>query len=395
MLTSPVVNEPVKMAVAWALVGCLAGASWQPAGAQSQPSYDWGLPGGYPLPAVPSDNPMSAAKVELGRHLFYDVRLSGNSTQSCASCHRQDLAFTDGRSHSVGSTGQRTPRSSMSLVNVAYAASFSWANPQLTRLEDHMLVPMFGRHPVELGLDPGGRWLVPLQRDPTYRRLFPLAFPGEPEVLTEGHVTKAIASFVRAIVSVRSPYDRYAFGGDASAVSDAVKRGEALFHKEPHSCYWCHGGGFNFSGPLTTRLSAGRVEFHNTGLYNLAGALSYPRHDPGLYLVTKDARDIGKFKAPTLRNIGVTAPYMHDGSVATLEEAINHYAAGGRTIESGVNRGTGGANPNKSPFVRGFSLSAPQRRDLVAFLESLTDSEILRDSRFANPWPGAAPAAAK
>jgi cytochrome c peroxidase len=272
----------------------------------------------------------------------------------------------------------------MSLVNVAYAPALSWANPRLTRLEDHVLVPMFGRHPVELGLVRGGRWLQALQRDPTYQRLFLPAFPGE-AILTEDHVTRATASFVRSIVSARSPYDRYAFAGDSGAVTDSVKRGEALFHKEPQSCYWCHGGGFNFSGPLTTTLSTGRAEFHNTGLYNLAGTLTYPRLDPGVYLVTNDTRDVGKFKAPTLRNIAVTAPYMHDGSVATLEEALDHYAAGGRTIERGANRGSGAANPNKSQFVRGFSLSASQRSDLVAFLQSLTDSELLRDRRFARP----------
>jgi cytochrome c peroxidase len=381
----------VRLLIAWACVLWLAAAGLPGHAQAPSSSYDWGLPSGYPAPAVPADNPMTAAKVELGRHLFYDVRLSGNRTQSCGSCHRQELAFTDGRPHSVGSTGQRTTRSSMSLVNVAYAASLTWANPQLTRLEDHVLVPMYGRHPVELGLDPAGRWLSALEGDPIYRRLFGSAFPGQPEAITQAQVTKAIASFVRAIVSARSPYDRYRFAGDGRAVSEAAKRGEALFHREPHSCYWCHGGGFNFSGPLTTTNSTGRMEFHNTGLYNLSGALTYPRVDPGLYLVTKDSKDVGKFKAPTLRNIALTAPYMHDGSVATLEDAIDHYAAGGRTIGRGLNRGVGSANPNKSPFVGGFTLPAGQRGDLVAFLESLTDAELVRDPRFANPWRSAAP----
>ena len=380
----------MRLVTAWALLLWVAAAGGQPGHAQRLPSFDWGLPAGYPVPAVPDDNPMSAAKVELGRHLFYDLRLSGNGRQACASCHRQELAFTDGRPHSVGSTGEPTARSSMSLVNVAYAASLSWANPRLTRLEEHVLVPMFGRHPVELGLDSSGRWLTSLKRDDTYRRLFLLAFPGDPAPFSAGHVAKALASFVRAIVSVESPYDRYAFAGDTRAVSEAAKRGEALFHKEPHSCYWCHGGGFNFSGSLTTKVSVGRIEFHNTGLYNLSAALSYPRLDPGLYLVTKDPKDVGKFKAPTLRNIAVTAPYMHDGSVATLEDAIDHYAAGGRTIGRGANRGVGGTNPNKSPFVQGFPFTASQRSDLVAFLQSLTDPEILRDPRLANPWPSVA-----
>jgi hypothetical protein len=128
------------------------------------------------------------------------------------------------------------------------------------------------------------------------------------------------------------------------------------------------------------------VEFHNTGLYNLAGRLSYPADNAGLYDVTHDSKDVGKFKAPTLRNIAVTAPSMHDGSVATLEEALDHYAAGGRTIASGPFQGIGRDNPNKTDTIRGFALSASQRADLIAFLQSLTDEELLRDPRFADPW---------
>lgn len=132
------------------------------------------------------------------------------------------------------------------------------------------------------------------------------------------------------------------------------------------------------------------VEFHNTGLYNLQGPLSYPPGNTGLYEHTRDPKDVGKFKAPTLRNIAVTAPYMHDGSVATLEEAIDHYAAGGRTIVDGPFRGVGRENPHKSTSIRGFTLTAAQRSDLIAFLHTLTDTALLHDPRFANPWPRSA-----
>ena len=131
------------------------------------------------MPAVPADNPMSVAKVELGRHLFYDLRLSGNGQQSCATCHQQEKAFTDGLTTSAGSTGEDHPRNSMSLVNVAYAATLTWANPTMTRLEDQALVPMFGRHPIELGLGEDREWLDPLRREPRYVALFERAFPGE------------------------------------------------------------------------------------------------------------------------------------------------------------------------------------------------------------------------
>ena len=196
---------------------------------------------------------------------------------------------------------------------------------------------------------------------------------------------KAIASFERAIVSARSPYDRYHFERDDSAISDAAKRGEVLFHSRPLSCFTCHGG-IHFSGAMGTERRSMAVEFHNTGLYNIAGVLSYPAGNAGVYDVTREPKDVGKFKAPTLRNIAVTAPYMHDGSVATLEDAIDHYAAGGRTISEGAYRSVGRDNGNMSPTVRGFALTAAQRVDLVAFLQSLTDEELLRDPRFANSW---------
>ena len=148
-------------------------------GAQSTAEFTWDLPTGFPVPAVPADNPMSVAKVELGRHLFYDLRMSGNGQQSCATCHQQEKAFTDGLTTSAGSTGEDHPRNSMSLVNVAYAATLTWGNPTMTRLEDQALVPMFGRHPIELGLGEDREWLDPLRREPRDVALFERAFPGE------------------------------------------------------------------------------------------------------------------------------------------------------------------------------------------------------------------------
>ena len=352
----------------------------------AQAAWVWSLPAGFPPPAIPADNPMSEAKVDLGRHLFYDNRLSGNGTQSCAICHQQALAFTDGRPRSFGSTNQRHPRGSMSLVNVAYAGVLTWADPTQTRLEEQALVPIYGEHPVELGLDRSDRWLERFRRDPLYRTMFGAAFPGEETPLSRDNLLKALAAFQRAIVSARAPFDRYAFTGDAAAISEAAKRGEVLFHSGSLACDSCHGGVL-FSSAMLTGRRAGSLDFHNTGLYNVAGATSYPAPNTGIYDVTRRPADIGKFKPPTLRNIAVTAPYMHDGSVRTLEEAIDHYAAGGRTIAAGPHQGVGRDNPNKSPLVRGFTLTPAQRADLIAFLESLTDTAILTDERFANPWP--------
>lgn len=367
----------------------LASASASP----SASAYAWKLPPGFPAPYVPADNPMSEAKVELGRHLFYDTRLSRNGTQSCASCHQQARAFTDGLARSVGSTGELHPRGSMSLVNVAYAKVLAWADPTQTRLEDQALVPMFGEHPIELGLDRSDKWLDALSGNSTYQRLFRAAFPetgaapaAKPTTpVTRDRVLKALATFQRAIVSARSPYDRYHFERDDSAVPDAAKRGEILFHSRPLSCFTCHGG-VHFSNAMGRGDMAPAVEMHNTGLYNLAGPLSYPSENTGLFAITQKPGDVGKFKAPTLRNIAVTAPYMHDGSVATLEEVLDHYAAGGRTLAEGRHRGIGRDNPNKAAAIAGFPLTADQRSDLIAFLRTLTDQSLLSDPRFANPW---------
>lgn len=338
--------------------------------------FEWNLPKGLPRPAVPADNPMSIAKVELGRFLFYDQRISVNGKESCGTCHRQELAFTDGRAHAEGTTGQLHPRSSMSLVNVAYAPSLTWANPKLTLLEEQALIPMLGEDPVELGLKGHeAEFVHSLRRDPVYQKLFPEAFP-EAEPFTLQNVTKAIAAFERTIISVRSPYDRYRWGAEPSAISDSAKRGELIFSSsERGGCFQCHAGwtfsgGIRFEGSENSR----RMGNESFGFFN-TGVSDYAAPNRGLYELTHQPADIGKFRAPTLRNIAITAPYMHDGSLATLDEVIDHYAAGGRLD-----------HPNKSPILRRFTLTEGDRRDLVEFLKSLTDEELLHDPRWSNPW---------
>jgi cytochrome c peroxidase len=349
--------------------------------------YDWALPPGFPFPNVPATNPMKPEKVALGRHLFYDKRLSLNQTQSCATCHQQSRAFADSRARGRGSTGELHPRGPMSLANVAYAPVLTWANPNVRTLEQQALVPMFGDHPIELGL--AGKEDLLLRRlkaEPKYRRLFRSAFPEVPDPFTVDSVTKAIASFERTLLSGDSPYDEYHRGDDPNAISESARRGEALFFSERLECFHCHGG-FNFTGTVDY-LDKGfaEVEFHNTALYNLKGDISYPQPNVGLYEFTRNLDDVGKFKAPTLRNIAVTAPYMHDGSIATLEEAIDHYRAGGRTVKSGALAGVGAENPNKSEFIKSFELTVGEKADLLAFLNSLTDRTFLSDPRFRDPW---------
>jgi cytochrome c peroxidase len=365
-----------------ALVAAILVITWL----MREPAWDWQLPPNLPPPQVPADNPMNAAKVKLGRWLFYETRLSGNETMSCASCHIQALAFTDGVSRSIGSTGMHHPRSSMSLVNVAYASRLTWANPLLDRLEDQALTPLLGDRPVEMGLRNGEERFADLLRsEPKYSELVQQAFPGDadPHSLLNG--VRAIAAFVRTIISFDSAYDRY-MSGEEGALSASAERGMELFFSERLECFHCHGG-FNFTDSTThVNSNVDRVGYHNTGLYNLDEEGAYPAENTGLFDMTGEARDMGRFKAPSLRNIAVTAPYMHDGSVATLADVITNYARGGRLLEGGEHAGDGRLSPFKSEFVTGFELSNEERDDLLAFLESLTDESVLTDPEFSNPF---------
>jgi cytochrome c peroxidase len=355
-----------------ALGAWLVAATWG-----AGPAYQLAVPRGFPKPRIPPGNPLTADKVRLGRYLFYDKRMSVNGTSSCATCHRQELAFTDGRAQAVGATGETHPRGAMSLVNVAYNGAFNWSNPNVHTLEELALKPMFSTDPVELGVVKEDLLRL-IRSDPVYRVLFPRAFPGEGNPYRIANVTKALASFERTILSGGSPYDGFHLAGEADAIPESAKRGEILFFLDygGPACFRCHGG-FNFSDA---------VEFHNTGLYNVAGQFSYPMPNAGLYEHTKNPADVGKFKAPTLRNIALTAPYMHDGSILTLGEVVDHYAAGGRTVGHGPWAGVGRDNPGKDPLVHGFLMTPQNRADLIAFLKSLTDDGVTHDPQFADPW---------
>lgn len=354
--------------------------------AEKTDDWTWNLPEGFPEPVVPADNPMSAAKVELGRKLFYDTQLSGNETQSCASCHDQALGFTDGKAHAEGSTGQIHRRSAMGLTNVGYFSAYSWASNVVRQLEDQALLPMFGETPVELGLAGMDQQLLDrMNADAEYPALFASAFPELDDPVALSSITQAISAFERTLISGNSPYDQFQYQGDTTALSTEARRGMALFFSEELECFHCHQGFAFTDSVVSSATTFEELAFHNTGLYNIDGQGSYPEVDRGLYELTFVEEDMGRFRAPTLRNIAVSAPYMHDGSIATLEEVIDHYAAGGRTIESGENAGIGSENPYKSSFVKGFTLDDQGRADLIAFLNALTDEEFLTNPDFADP----------
>jgi cytochrome c peroxidase len=357
-------------------------------GCARETPYQWPLPPGFPQPRVPEDNMLTVEKAELGRHLFYDKRLSGNGTQACASCHQQSHAFSEDAVVATGSTGQKHHRNSMALVNEAYTATFTWAHSGMDRIEQQVLLPLFGDQPVEMGAAGHEQEILDrLRNDPGYERLFARAFPAASDAVTWDNVAKALASFVRTLISFDSPFDRYAYYGEDKALTQSQVRGMNLFMSERLECAHCHAG-FNFS-QFVTHESAAVAEraFHITGLYPysetyISGA------DYGLFGITGQAADKDRFKAPTLRNIERSAPYMHDGTLATLDDVINFYEAGGRVMTEGPRAGDGRAHPGKSPFIRGFTLTAQERQDLLAFLSSLTDERFLSDPKFADPNAG-------
>ena len=255
----------------------------------------------------------------------------------------------------------------------------------MVHLEDQALTPLFGDQPVEMGM--GGREAeigALLRSEPRYQLLTKEAFPTDADPYSVLNGVRAIASFVRSIVSFDSPYDRY-LAGDVNALTPAAERGLELFFSERLECFHCHGG-FNFTDSTTHANSdVETVGFHNNGLYNLDGNGAYPSENTGLFDMTGKARDMGRFKAPTLRNIAVTGPYMHDGSLATLDDVIDHYARGGRLIEQGENRGDGRLSPFKSEFVLGFDLTDAEREDLLAFLHALSDKNARSNKRWSDP----------
>ena len=356
---------------------------------KAETPYRWQLPSGFPVPIVPADNPMTDTKVELGRYLFYDTALSANQQQSCASCHQQQHAFAEPLPQSIGSTGQRHRRNAMALVNVAYNNSQTWAHDGLTHIETQLMLPLFGDNPIELGVGGYEQQILERLQRPPYPALFKAAFN---DATPDFHrIIAALASFSRSLLSFNSRFDRYAYQQDDPALTAEELLGLNLFFSERLECHHCHGG-FNFTQATShARQPLDRRPFHNTGLYythrkDLANK-GYPQHDTGLSEVSLNPADDGRFRAPTLRNIAYSAPYMHDGSLATLSDVIEFYAAGGLVRELNGAVSDGRLHPGKSAFIRGFSLSEEEKQALLAFLHSLNDEHFITNPAYSNPWP--------
>jgi len=328
--------------------------------------YELTVPTHFPQHfAVPADNALTQEGVELGRHLFYEKRLSGDNTMSCGSCHQQEKAFTDGRALAVGIDGVEHRRGAMSLANLLWLFSFNWDGSTRT-LEEQARGPIKNHDEMHQDL---GEAVHELQATELYPPMFRKTFGSD--TVTEENILKALAQFERTLVSADSRYDRHLLKGEA--LSEDELEGMKLFmtHPEPGiglrggNCGDCHGG------TLLTMQS-----FHNNGLDEAFTDLGYGEF-------TGREVDEGKFKTPSLRNIALTAPYMHDGRFQTLEQVLDHY-----------NEHINYNSPHLAPLIieasnevngKSLLLTEEEKRKIIAFLHTLTDSTFIQDERFSDP----------
>ncbi len=305
------------------------------------------LPPGIPEIPIEEGNELTQQRVDLGKRLFYDVNLSRDSSVACGSCHNQKKAFSDYSPISLGVEGRAGKRNATALFNLAWHESFNHDGGVFT-LETQMLVPIEDELEMDIRLP---ELVDRLELDSEYVALFEEAYPDRG--VTPYSVTRALGAFERTLISLNSPYDRYTYYGESDALSPSQKRGMELFFSDRLKCATCHEG-FNFR----------KEGFESNGLYQ-------KYRDEGRKGVTFKPEDRGKFKVPSLRNVEKTAPYMHDGSIWTLEEVVDHYASGGK------------AHPNKSPLITGFEISKEEKNDLINFLMALTDQSFLTNTDFA------------
>lgn len=288
---------------------------------------------------IPPDNPLTAKKIELGRQLYFDGRLSADGTVSCATCHAPDKGFSDGRSTSTGIKGQLGERNAPVAINRLFSQEQFW-DGRAASLEEQALGPI--QNPIEMG-NTLKKMVAKLHTIQGYRKQFKKVFGTD---VNAAGVAKAIAAFERSLVCGNSAFDRYEDGDDA-ALSESEQRGLELF-RERGNCVRCHTG-FAFTDE----------RYHNIGV-----GMDKASPDLGRFKVTKKESDKGAFKTPTLRNIGASGPYFHDGSAKTLEDVVEFYDKGGTK------------NPNLSNEMKRLLLSVPEKADLVAFLKSLSCPDL-------------------
>ncbi|MFK7934887.1 MAG: cytochrome-c peroxidase [Saprospiraceae bacterium] len=308
-------------------------------------AYPLVIPTGFPQPKIPANNQLTNARVALGKKLFYEPILSLDSTITCASCHILSKGMADNLRISPGVHGANGFRNPPTLTNVAYLDLVN-KDGGVRKLGLQALVPIEDHDEMNVSiLEVSKR----LNESPTYVEMAQRAYGRNPDPFV---ISRALAAFQRTMISGNSRYDQYHFQNDKNALTEQEKRGMELFFSEKLNCSACHIG-FNFTDNA----------FKNNGLY-----AEY--EDQGRQRVTSKDEDNGLFRVPTLRNIALTFPYMHDGSVGTLEEVIEHYASGGV------------GHRNQSEEIRDFKISQQEKADVVAFLGTLTDSSFVNNSLF-------------
>ena len=324
-----------------------------------------------------------SAKIQLGRFLFFDRRLSVNNTRSCATCHNPQFAFTDGYKRSLGVYADLHQRNTQPLFNLAYLKYFTAADSTLHSPLQQMDNPLFNNHPAEMGATGNEENILQkIKTDENYQQLFSLV----KKEISWVNIKNFISQFINSLRSDNSPYDKFK-KGDSAALTALQKRGMRLFFSAELKCASCHGG-FNFSTPSITNEKGDTSFYFNTGLYNIDGKGAYPAYDEGIYQLTKNKADMGKFRVPSLRNLSFTAPYFHDGSAASLTEIIDSYAGGGRKISEGIYKGDGSKNPYKHPLIAGFSINEADKINLISFLQSLSDTGFINNPAYQNPFSG-------
>jgi cytochrome c peroxidase len=336
-------NERTRYIILWltapiGLVAIWAGLSFALAGSVADDgAVSLKPPRGLPLFEVPEDNAPTAAKVALGKQLYFDKRLSRDNTLSCASCHDPAKGFSDGMAVALGIGGRHGERNSPTILNVAYH-SFQFWDGRAGTLEEQALGPILNE--IEMGMPSGMALEAKLNAIPGYKRQFQSVF-GKP--VTAEDVARAIAAFERTLLAAEAPYDRFR-AGDKVALSDSAQRGMKLFFGKAH-CAACH------VGPNFTDNA-----FHNIGI-----GMQSQKPDNGRQAISKLLGDRGTFKTPSLRDVARTAPYMHNGSIKTLEEVVETYNKGGSK------------NPQLDEEIYPLKLSDREKQDLITFLvEGLT-----------------------
>ena len=333
-----------------------------------QTPYEFNIPNNFPQPVIPADNPVTVEGVQLGRMLFYDTILSGDNTMACATCHKQEFAFATNLPIEIGIDGIAGTRNSMPLFNLAYGLNptFTWDGSK-SSLEQQSIEPIL--NPIELH-ETIPNLIEKLEAHADYPLLFKKAFNSE---ITEDKVAKAIAQFIRTMVSANSKFDKATTNGSGVFFTAQELAGRDLFNLETGSvgeveCLHCHGG------KLFTEFT-----FKNNGLDEATSVSDFL--DPGLGGFTGNNEDYGRFKVPSLRNIALTAPYMHDGRFATLDEVLDHYSTGilpSPTLDPVIgSEYTTGENIN---------LTEQQKAELIAFLNTLTDSTFINNPEFSSPF---------